>query len=400
MPRSARLLPLVLGLAILGGGLVGCSSPSQAPSASPDTTAAAPSGPAFAFLYTTAADGLVLHDARADTSRTLVPGATHDGPAAVSPRRRRLAFTYTTGDSTHLALLDRSTGALRTVDARPAAATYSLAWHPEDDTLAFGYYRPSDEGTRGPGAIFVVPPDGPPRDVGCRAAREVLAWLPDGALATRTDDTLYLVAPSDCATRASADARRLRNAAYAPTGTRLAYIHRELTYDRDRRAYTPDSSLVLSDARGENATPLLDPDRRVRHLRWAPDASELAFDVRVEASGHRQVAAYNVGRERTVYLTPPAQTRADQRFPRWSPSSSYVAFTSGTGPDATATLRVEGQTRRLGPVDGAVWGWLDDQTLVIPGPDRLRVQTLDNTTRYALPAPAALVHAWRPDRPL
>ena len=55
---------------------------------------------------------------------------------------------------------------------------------------------------------------------------------------------------------------------------------------------------------------------------------------------------------------------------------------------------MEGQTRRFGPVDGAVWGWLDDRTLVVPGPDSLRVQTLGGQTRYAHPAPTALIHAW------
>jgi hypothetical protein len=88
---------------------------------------------------------------------------------------------------------------------------------------------------------------------------------------------------------------------------------------------------------------------------------------------------------------------ADQRHPRWSPSASYVAFSAQTGRGSVAAVRVEGQTRRLGPVDRAVWGWLDDRTLVVPGPDSLRVQSLTGETRYARPAPATLIHAWRRD---
>jgi dipeptidyl aminopeptidase/acylaminoacyl peptidase len=233
--------------------------------------------------------------------------------------------------------------------------------------------------------------------VGCSAAREVLDWLPDGALATRNDDRLYVVSPSDCATQARADARRMRLASYAPTGTHLAYIHRELTYDRDARDYTPDSSLVLSDARGANSTELFGHERRVRHLRWAPDGSELAFDVRVDGSDQRQVASYDLANERTVYLTPPEQTSTDQLHPRWSPSASYVAFTARTDRRSVAAVRVEGQTRRFGPVDGAVWGWLDDRTLVVPGPDSLRVQSLTGETRYARPTPATLLHVWSRD---
>jgi Tol biopolymer transport system component len=383
----------LLGLAGIGLLATGCSSSSQAPSAaSPEP---APTGPALSFLYTTAAEGLVLHDAHTDTTRTLVPGATHDGVYARSPSGRYLAFTYTTADSVHLALLDLPNQTMQTVDRRAADATYSLAWHSEDNRLAFAYYTPARSGTRGPGDVFVATPDGETRNVGCSAAREVLDWLPDGALATRNDDKLYVVAPGDCATRAAADARRMRHAAYAPTGARLAYIHRELTYDRSANEYTPDSSLFLSDAKGQGAEELLGPERRVRHLRWAPDASELAFDAHVEASGYRQIVSYNTGSDRTVYLTPPGQATGNQVHPRWSPSASSVAFTLRTGGQPTAAVRVEGQLRQFGPVDGAVWGWLDDRTLVVPGPDQLRIETLDGQTEYTRPAPATLIYTWR-----
>jgi Tol biopolymer transport system component len=388
---TRTVLLLALGAASVGLLAGGCSSPSQAPSPSPEPT---PAGPSLSLLYTTDAEGLVLHDARTDTSRTLVPGASHDGVHARSPSGRTLAFTYSRADSVHLALLDLADRTITPVDRRAAPATYSLAWHPQDDRLAFAYYRPARSGTRGPGNVFVATPEGETRDVGCSAAREVLHWLPDGSLATRNDDRLYVVAPTDCATRAAADARRMRNAAYAPTGNRLAYIHRELTYERSINEYTPDSSLFLSDAQGRGAETLLGPERRVRHLRWAADGTELGFDAHVDASGHRQIVTYSTETDRTVYLTPPRQARADQVHPRWSPSGSYVAFTLRRDGSAAAAVRMEGQTRRFGPVDGAVWGWLDDRTLVVPGPDSLRVQTLGGQTRYAHPAPTALLHAW------
>jgi Tol biopolymer transport system component len=392
-PRCLLTLTVVLAAVLSLGG---CSSSSTTAS-SPEPEQPEPAGPGLSFLYTTADDGLVL-DAAADSARPLVPDATHNGPRALAPSGRRLAFTYTAADSTHLALLDLTTGTLQPVHARATPVTYSLAWHPAEDRLAFAYYEPARSGTRGPGDVFVAASDGSTRDVGCSAAREVLDWLPNGGgLATRNDDKLYVVAPSDCGTRAAADARRMRLAAYAPTGNRLAYIHRELTYDRDANEYTPDSSLYLSDPEGQNATTLFGPERRVRHLQWAPDGSELAFDVRVEDSGHRQIAIYGVARDRTVFLIPPNAVRADQRHPRWSPQGTHVAFTRGTGPDATAATRVEGQTRTLGPVDGAVWGWLDDRTVVVPGPDSLRIQSLGGATRHTRPAPATLVHVWRRD---
>lgn len=384
-PGVSLLLLLSLGLCTTG-----CSSPSQTSSDADDRVS---QGPVPSLLYITPDAALVLHDTGADSSHVLTSDATSDGRPAVSSSGRYVAFRYTSADSAHLALLDRRDQTVQSVDVRPAAATHSLAWHSNEDRLAFGYYTPAASGTRGPGAIHVATPDGSTRNVGCTAAREVLHWLPDGALATRNDDRLYVVSPSDCATKASADARRMHQATYAPDGQRLAYIHRELTYDRDAADYTPDSSLYLSDQHGQRAEELLGSDRQVRHLTWAPDDSELAFDTHVQSSAQRQIATYNVGSERTVYLTPPEQTGADQVHPRWSPSGNHLAFVRRTETGRTAAVRVDGQTRQLGPVTGPVT-WLDEKTLVLRGPDSLRIRSLAGEDHYTEPAPATLIDVW------
>ncbi len=388
-PALRISLLLVLGVTSVGWLSAGCSS-----SKAPSSTQSAPSGPALSLLYTTADEGLVLHDARVDSTRTLVPGATHRGVRARSASGRYLAFSYSTADSVHLALLDLRTQTMQPVDRRAAPVTYSLAWHSQDDRLAFAYYEPAQSGTRGPGNVFVATPDGATRDVGCSAAREVMHWLPDGSLATRNDEKLYVVAPDGCATQAAADAEQMHHAAYAPSGDHLAYIHRELTYDGDANEYTPDSLLFLSDARGQRPEKLFGSERRVRHPRWSPEGNELAFDTRVEASGHRQIAIYAANADRTVYLTPPKEATANQTNPRWSSAASHVAFTLRRPSGSKAAVRVEGQTRRFGPVEGAVWGWLDDRTIVVPGPDSLRIQSIGGQTRYTHPAPAALIYAW------
>ena len=390
-PSALRWFVFVAFAGILGSGL-GCSS-SQPPDPTSRTDAPSPD-PALFLLYTSSAGGLTLQDARADASRTLVPGATAKQARAVSPSGRYLAFSYATADSSHLALLDLTTQQLQRVHAVPEpAVTYSLAWHPDQDRLAIGHYRPTDNGERGPGSIQIASPDGTPRDVGCSSVREVLHWLSDGSLAARTDDDLYVVNTDDCATQASFDVRRMHRIRYAPTGQRMAYIYRELKYDRDRGEYVPDSSLVLSGPRGDNAETLFGDPRRARHHRWAPETAELALDVRVEDSGHRQVVVYDGSRP--TFLVPPDQTTADQKRPRWSPSGERIAFTLRTDAASQAAVRVQGQTRRLGPVDGAVWGWLDDRSVVVPGPDSVRVQSLNGATRYAHPAPATLLHVWR-----
>ena len=384
-----RLVLFLLGASLVVIGL-GCSS-SQPPQPTTEAPAAA-EGPALFLLYTTPAGELTLHDARRDANEILVENATATPARAVSPSEQYFAFTYATADSSHLALLDLATREVQHVHAAAGPVTYSLAWHPNRDRLAFGHYRPQEDG-RGPGGLHVATPDGTTRDVGCSTVREVLHWLPDGALATRTADNLYVVDATDCATRASLDARRMHYIRHAPSGQQMAYIYRELKYDRDRGDYVPDSSLVLSDPRGESTETLFGDSRRARHHRWAPEAPELALDVRVEASGHRQVVVYDGSRP--TFLVAPDQTTADQVHPRWSPSGNRLAFTLRAGTPPQATVRVQGQTRRLGPVDGAVWGWLDDRSVVVPGPDSVRIQSLTGTTRYAHPAPETLLHAWR-----
>lgn len=390
-----RVSPLLLAVALASCALwIGCSSSESTTSDSSADESAAANGPALSLLYTTPDGALVHHDARTADSDTLATGVQANGPRAASPSERYLAFRYATADSAHLALLDLTDGRLQPIDAHAGGAAYSLAWHPEDDRLAFGVYEPNEDDGRGPGTIRTATPDGAAQSVGCSAAREVLAWLPSDVLAARNDDDLYTVAPDDCATATSTDARRMHEATYAPSGDHLAYIRRELTYDSDAGEYTPDSSLYVSDAQGEDGTEVLSPDRRPRHLRWAPDGSELALDVHTEKSGQRQIVVYSEADDRTIYLTPPSDATSDQMHPRWSPDGTYVAFTQGRGADAQAAVRIEGQTRTLGPVDGAVWGWTDDQTVVVPGPDSVRAQSIDGTTRYAHPAPATLIHAW------
>lgn len=389
--RTAALATTIFLLVVVGSG---CSS-SQPAQPNPEESSTA-SGPSLSILYIEANEGLTLHDARREASRRLVPGATAGPVRAVSNSDRYLAFTYRTPDSSHLALFDLETNELRRIDERTGRVAYSVAWHPSENRLAFGRYRPTENEGRGQGGIHIARSNGSVRSVGCGAAVEVLDWLPDGTLATRTDENLYLVSATDCETQASQDARRMHAISYAPDGGRMAYIHRELTYDREAGDYVPDSSLVLANSSGTNGETLFGDERAVRHLRWAPDASELAFDVQsrqASGSGHRHIAIYTG--QRTVFLVSPDKTRADQVHPRWSPLGSRVAFTIRSTGRARAAVRVKGKTRRLGPVDGAVWGWLDDRTLVVPGPDSLRIQSLSGTTRYTHPAPRSLIYVWR-----
>lgn len=372
---------------------LGCSA--SRPSQPAEEEPSEPAEPSLSLLYTTADGDLLLRDGRRDSIRRIETRTTAaDRSREVSPTGRYLAFSYTTADSSHLGLLDLTTHRLQHMHALAGEAVYSVAWHPSEDQFAFGHYRTTDDQARGPGSIRIATPDGDSRDLGCQSVREVLHWFADGTLATRTQETLHLVSGDDCTTHSSQDARRMHHITYAPDGQRKAYIHRELTYDRSAREYVPDSSLIVSNVGGRNSETVFGDERQPRHLRWSPDGSELAVDVQPDESAHRQIVIFDG--DRTVFLTPPEQTTGDQVHPRWSPSGDRVAFTVRTTGESHAAVRVKGRTQRLAPTDGPVWGWLDDQTVVVPGPDSLRVQTLSGTTRHRHPAPATLLHVWQP----
>lgn len=383
-------MTLVLGV------LAGCGSSrgTQTTKAAADSTTAS-HGPAYTLLLLTHEGHLIAHDTETDSSTVLTRNVQSLGTRVPSPDRSLIAVSYTSNDSTRVALIDRDGPTFQPVHSVPGEATYSLAWHPADGRLAMAYYTPSSDGARGPGDVLTVRPGDTPQQVGCRAAREVLHWVEAGTLAARDNDNIYLVASESCATRASFDARRVHGATYSANGEHLAYIYRELNYDRGAGAYRPDSSLTLSAFDGQNSEVLFGDERAARHLRWAPEADELAFSARLDDAPRRQIMIYNATQDRVLFLVPPGQSApGDQAYPRWSPSGSYIAYTQRTNGSSTAMVRIDGQTRQLGPTQGPIAGWIDDRMVVVQDGSRLRVVSLNGAERYARPAPKAFLHGW------
>jgi len=388
-------LVLLLSGALVLGSLAGCGSSRSVQSTEGAADSTAAQRPAYTLLFLTDEGRLVAHDTRTETSKPLVRDVQSLGPHALSPDGSLLAVSYAADDSTHLALIDRAGPTIQQVHGVPGAATYTLAWHPGAERLAIAYYTPTSDGTRGPGDVLTVRPGSTPQRIGCSAAREVFHWFANGTLATRDDNNVYVVAENGCATQASFDARRMHEATYSANGERLAYMYRELNYDRDAGAYRPDSSLTLSAPDGLGSEVLFGDERAARHLRWAPEAAELAFSARLDDAPRRHIMIYNTAQDRVLFLVPPNQAApGDQVHPRWSPSGNVVAFTRRAGGTSTAVVRVEGQTRPLGSTMGPVAGWIDDQTLVLHDASQLRVVDLNGNERYARPAPSAFLHGW------
>lgn len=388
VPVLARLTKLVcLSLALVL--LARCApAPPSSPTSTPE---AGDTGPPLVLLYADSS-GLQMQDAATETVSTLAPDAEYTGARALSPSGRYLAVSYAS-DSSRLGLIDLQSQTLQVVHQHPDAVTYSVAWHATNDTLAFGFFVPTDDGGRGTGGIRRVAPGRTSTDVGCTAAREVLHWLPTGALATRNDERLYLVDATDCATVSSLDVRKKHTLTYAADGSHLAYILRELDYDRSAGAYVADSALYVSAPDGDDAELLFGDARAVRRLAWSPTGAKLAFDLRAEETSRRRAVVHDASQARTSYVIPSRTGSADETHPRWSPDGTRVAFLLRRETGQQAAVRVAGQTQQLGEATGPIAGWAGSRHVVVPGPDSLRVKTLRGETVYAVPASVTYLHA-------
>lgn len=364
---------------------------SSDPAAESGETAEEPSGPAYTLL-SHANDTLALHHLQTDERQTLQSGISKVKQHVDAPNHEAVAFTYATSDSVHLARYTPGNDHIEPVDAQAAPATYSIAWHPDDDTFAYGVYTPTNDGNRGAGTIRIAE-DGTTRSVGCGASTEVLTWLPNGDLAVRDDENLYVVAADGCATQSTLDIRRIHHMTYDASRTRLAYIQRTLEYDRSANEYRPDSSLYVSQADGTQENQLFSNDRAPRHATWAPNTLELAASV--EEEGARRIVISDIEAEETSFLIPPnSAPEGAQQHPRWSPTGDAVAFVLASGSRLQAAVHQAGSTNLLMPTTGPAWGWIDSQTLVLPANDGLTLVDLNGSPIHTLPAEATLVGAW------
>ncbi len=400
--RRFLFVYLFLAAVFFSYGLVGCAGSQEvaAPSAAApdtmaqsDTTGAA--GPNLQLL-SIGDGGLQYENIHDETSVQLMPAEQYIGPRELSPNGDRLAFVYASGDAAHLAVVNLRTREVVDLHSSSAGTKYSLSWRPDGSALAFGYHMPTAEGDIGPGAISIASTDGSTRSLGCSDARKVFKWLPDGNIAVRDPDNLYIVSPDDCSTASSLDIRKMHKITYAPDGEHMAYIFRDLVYDRENAEYVPDSTLFIANARGGEKNEIFDDAYRARHMEWSSGGSQLAFDVRSEADrSRRQIILYNAESGRRTYLIPPQMAGSqDELYPRWSPNGDNVAFTLHRGESSHAAVHVMGQTRTLAPTDGPVWGWAQDRQVVVPGTDSTRIVNFQGSTVYALSAERDLVHVW------
>ena len=208
--------------------------------------------------------------------------------------------------------------------------------------------------------------------VGCSASRAVLAWAPNGQLLVRNTNNLYVVTRDGCDTAATVDARRMHGLTVSPDAVHLAFVHRELEYNRDTRAYEPDSTFRLTDLDGSNPKTIVSFRYRPKRLAWRPDGTELAFDVSATPEAGRAISIFNVSSGTTAFLHPPATDR-DEFGPIWAPDGTKIAYLrGGEGRDFSVWVRSFESTfpEGLPDSDGAtIIGWVDDSAVAYQRPN-------------------------------
>ena len=286
-------------------------------------------------VFNTVDGSLVATDLQTRVEHTL--GASGEAVfSSVSPDGNSVVLGIRGEGLSELHLYNQSQQSAVVLYSGAASPVFSGQWDASSSTFYFGQYVP--EGKRmGAGAIYSASVQtGAVERVPCSASRMVLAVVSDSSLLLRNSDSIYEVATSDCATLHTIDARKWYHVTVAPTNNRIAYVLRDLVYNRDTRAYEPDSTLYLASLKGTDEVKVIGDKYEPRNVTWSPDGSELAYDVNAQdGSGRRAISVYSVNTARSSYLEPPDATPNSNSHPAFSRDGSIVSFLS-TSPDGQA----------------------------------------------------------------
>lgn len=268
------------------------------------------------------ASGLVL-ERRPERGTAVVSGVQEAVLATLSPDGRYVAVWSASPSASSVHVFDRQEGPARLAWQGAAGTDVSMAWAPQGGALFIGH--------RGAGAGGIerleVPGTGPAVSVGCSASNTVLAVRPDGSLVVRGGDNLYVVSANGCATVRTIDARKLHHVTASPDGRHLAYILRDLVYNREARTYEPDSTLYIESTAGGDAVKVIGDRYNPRNLSWSPDSRFLGYDVALQdGSGLRTVSSYALDEGRSGYVVAPGSLAGSVTDVRFAPDGARVAY--------------------------------------------------------------------------
>jgi len=251
---------------------------------------------------------------------------------------------------------------------------YTGAWSTDGMRFHFGYFVSAADGTGAGGSETGIDTwdrrADEVRSVGCSASKIVLAEVPGGSLMVRNEESLYEVEAIGCETIRSVDARKLHHVSASPDGRHLAYILRELVYNRERRAYEPDSTLYIESTTGSDPIKVIGDRYAPRNLSWRPDGSELLYDVAPPDDGlQRAVSVYTVADGRSTYVIPPAASSA-VTHPSMAPGGRHIVYQrTSTDGGMDWQVKTSGATFSQSlpmpevPVTGMYW--VDADTLIV-----------------------------------
>jgi len=319
--------------------------------------------------------GLVL-ERRPERGTAVVGGVQEAVRATLSPDGRYVAVWSASPSASSVHVFDRQAGPARLAWEGAAGADISLVWAPQGGALFIGH--------RGGGAGGIerleVPGTGPAVSVGCSASNTVLSVRPDGSLMVRGGENLYVVSADGCATVRTIDARKMHHVTASPDGRHVAYILRDLVYNRAERAYEPDSTLYIEPTEGGEAVKVIGDRYNPRNLSWSPDSRFLGYDVALQdGSGLRTVSSYALDEGRSGYVVAPGTLAGSVTDVRFAPDGVRVAYrvdgvwTTRGGPGTFATAFPRATT----PEE---FIWLDSDRVAARYPEGAGVLDLDAGT--------------------
>ena len=276
---------------------------------------------------------------------------------------------------------------------------YSGAWSRDGARFHFGYYVLAGDamGAGGIGTWDLAADD--VRSVGCSASKVVLAEVPNGSLLVRNEDTIYEVATDGCGTIRSVDARKLHHVSVSPDGGQIAYILRELVYNRSERTYEPDSTLYIEPSSGGDPVKVVGDKYAPRNLSWRPDGSELLFDVgSPDDAAQRAVSVYTVADGRSTYLMPPSASTAATRA-SMSPDGRHVVYLQ-TADDGSLGWQVKStgsmfsQSLSIPDTQIASMYWVDHNSMIMRTQDTSYLVSLAGASPEITDLEAPVVWLW------
>lgn len=295
----------------------------------------------------------------------------------------------------NVVLADREAATLQTVFEGTPDMVHTGDWKADGSVFYFGFYKPGEGGRMAAGDIRTLDPaTGDVGRVGCSASKAVIASLPDGNLAVRDSDNLYAVVADGCATLRTTDARRMHQITPNASGSHMAFIFRELVYNRDSRQYEPDSTLYLAPTSEGEPVKVIGDRYSPRNPSWSADGSELLYDVAPpDGGGARAVSVYVIADGQSSYLNPPSASSSAE-MASFSPSSRHVIYhESGdwmvktTGSQFAQALPVS--------LSNVAWSWVDENTLIThPADGESMIVSLAGASPTAETAGANVQFAW------